>query len=309
MPASLGGLRARRPTAASRRRGRPRLAKRRLRLLVASDVAPAATAVTEASHSALAARARRLLGVKLSGQRDQVGQLAHRLEVAQRREPLEAERVQVVARQQGQVAVGAAPPRAAPRSGADSPRGSSRSRARTRPAASAARGPAAASRPSAGVGLLGIADVRRDHRCSSVAELAAASACRAWPRRGPSAREISRSEARRALGVGRGRAGRASARGAQAGEDDLPGSAPSSSRSGAALGCRSRARGRRSGSARPRGRSSARSAAARPGRARPARRASSSIPTSSAPARTSRAARPSPPRAPGPRPSARPSSA
>ena len=75
-----------------------------------SGVGPEATTVTEASQRALAARPPRLSPpavVKLRRERDQVGQLADRLQVAERGQPLEAERVEVIARQQGQIGVGA----------------------------------------------------------------------------------------------------------------------------------------------------------------------------------------------------------
>ena len=49
--------------------------------------------------------ARAALGVKLSRQRDQVGELANRLEVTERGESLQPARIQVVAGQQGELRV------------------------------------------------------------------------------------------------------------------------------------------------------------------------------------------------------------
>ena len=90
------------------------------------------------------------LGVRLRAQRDHVGQLGHRLEVADRREPLEAERVQAVAGQQRQVRIVRLARRARRRSAAGSPRGS------PPPAAGRPRrAPATASPCGCGAGAVG----------------------------------------------------------------------------------------------------------------------------------------------------------
>ena len=52
------------------------------------------------------ARSPRRFGMELGREADQVGELGDRLEVAERGEALEAERVEVVAREQGEVGIG-----------------------------------------------------------------------------------------------------------------------------------------------------------------------------------------------------------
>ena len=67
----------------------------------ASD-APQPTAATPACQTASASSGR-LLGARLGAQRDDVGQLADGLDVAQLRQPREAQRVEPVARQQREI--------------------------------------------------------------------------------------------------------------------------------------------------------------------------------------------------------------
>ena len=54
------------------------------------------------------------LGVGLRAERDHVGELGHRVEVAERGEPLEAERVQAIAGEQREVGVDGRTTRPAP---------------------------------------------------------------------------------------------------------------------------------------------------------------------------------------------------
>ena len=96
------------------------------------------------------------LGVRLRAQRDHVGELGHGVEVADRREPLETERVEPIAGQQREVRIlraddppgrrsAAGSPRGSPRRAADSPR---RGRRRPRRAAAARHRPRGRCRPA-----------------------------------------------------------------------------------------------------------------------------------------------------------------
>ena len=123
--------------------------------------ARAASSAPWPSSAAVAAQAsaspRPALGARLRAERDQLGEVVHRLDAAGRRDPDEPVRVEVVAEQQRRVGDRPGRRAAAGRSGAGSPRRSSRRRAR-RPARRAprrrrrsrARRPGAATRPRAG---------------------------------------------------------------------------------------------------------------------------------------------------------------
>ena len=122
------------------------------------------------------------LGARLGAQRDDVGELRDGVEVAERREPREAERVEPVAGEQREVGSSSPGQRAARRSAGGSPRGSPRRRTRPRPRAAALRGPAAATPPRAPVarriGARGAAGrprparARRRHAARSAPQLA-----------------------------------------------------------------------------------------------------------------------------------------
>ncbi len=132
----------RRPAAAARSRAgiaRASLAAReRLGGLELGARAPADRGRAGLPHGVGQLRVAR--GVGLGDQRDHVGQLRDRVEVAQRRQAREPERVQLVSEQQRQVRVRRCARREAGRSAVASPRGSSRAAARTRPRARARAG-------------------------------------------------------------------------------------------------------------------------------------------------------------------------
>ena len=112
-----------------RRLARPRAGQRLGRLVPGVEPQPIATAPARQTASASCSSPRRL---GLGEQRDEIGELGHRVEVAERRQPRQAERVQLVAEQQREVRVLA---RRTPRGAvvqAASPPGSSRAAARTR---------------------------------------------------------------------------------------------------------------------------------------------------------------------------------
>ena len=92
---------------------------------------------------------RALLGARLGAQRDDVGQLADRLDVAQLRQPREAQRVEPVARQQREIGLDRAEQARRRRSAAARPRGWPRSRRRRPPRGRASAGRPRRRRPSA----------------------------------------------------------------------------------------------------------------------------------------------------------------
>ena len=126
---------------------------------------------------------------------DQVGELAHRLEVAERGQPLEPERVEVVAGEQREVGVGAAHDPARRRNGAGSPRARPRRPARTRPGPPrragrrrrAGRGPAQPCRVARTCGLITESSSRSERRPARSSAAAGQAASARRPPRTPRA--------------------------------------------------------------------------------------------------------------------------
>ena len=103
---ALGARREAASSAAAGASGRPS----RSACLAASPSATEPPATPSAPSIQIASgtlrRGRLRAGVRLRAERDHVRQLAHRLQVAERRQPREAERIEVVARKQPQAGVG-----------------------------------------------------------------------------------------------------------------------------------------------------------------------------------------------------------
>ena len=147
----------------------------------AASLDPQPTATTLASQSALGRSVIAVLGVQLRREADQVGELAHRVEVPERRQALESQGVEVVAREQRQVGVGDVDDPRGSGSGAGTPRAPPRPPARTRLRGPRPAGRPRASRPSSGRASPGsrtwVAITDSPSRSSRASETSASAGC------------------------------------------------------------------------------------------------------------------------------------